>query len=173
MALGTIDYTADNLLVAGEELVTDEALQLESGQSVVRGEVLKRGATGLVALTNIEYVQADATSVLHIETSASTVVAQGDLIFNISEAQMYQYVGAGATIDLTAAVFTNGGLYQKISKLDEPYTVALQTVDATAGALAISYMASGSVLGSQLTFAVGTISDFRDGFRKTNILVEE
>jgi len=100
-------------------------------------------------------------------------VAQGDLIFNISEAQMYQYVGAGATIDLTAAVFTNGGLYQKISKLDEPYTVALQTVNATAGALAISYMASGSVLGSQLTFAVGTISDFRDGFRKTNILVEE
>jgi len=174
MALGKVDYTADNLIVVGIDFADSEELQLESGQSVVRGEVLKRGATGLVALTTIEYVQADATSVDHIETTASVAVVQGDLIFHIAQVQMYQYVGANATLDLTAADFTNGGLYQKVSQLDVPYTVALQTIDASAGALDIVYLDFGSVLGSELTYGVGSISDFRDGFKNsTRIRIEE
>ncbi len=48
--LGTVDYAADNLIVATKKLITSDKLQLESGQSVVRGEVLKKGTTGLVAL---------------------------------------------------------------------------------------------------------------------------
>lgn len=43
-------FTADNLVTATKPLITRDVLQLESGQSVVRGEVLKKGTTGLVAL---------------------------------------------------------------------------------------------------------------------------
>jgi len=50
MALGKTDYTADNLLVSTKKLITADDLQLESGESVVRGEVLKKGTTGLVAI---------------------------------------------------------------------------------------------------------------------------
>lgn len=62
-------YTADNLITATQKLITKSDLQLEAGQSVVRGEVLKKGTTGLVALTattdtpyTVAYQDADATS---------------------------------------------------------------------------------------------------------------
>ena len=48
--LGTTTYTRDNLVTATKPLITVSALQLESGESVVRGEVLKKGTTGLVAI---------------------------------------------------------------------------------------------------------------------------
>ena len=47
MALGKVDYDVDNLVTATKDLITSDALQLESGV-VVRGEVLKKGTTGLV-----------------------------------------------------------------------------------------------------------------------------
>lgn len=173
--MSSITYTPDNLVTSTVKLVTSSILQLESGQSVVRGEVLKKGTTGLITLTKIEYVEADATSATHVETSASTNLAQGDLIFHIAQVQMYEYVGATAAgVDLTAADFTNGGLYQEVSQLDTPYTVALQTIDASAGALDITYVDFGSVMNSELTYKVGSISDFRDGFKNsTRIRIEE
>jgi hypothetical protein len=103
-------YTRDNLLTNTVHLVTASELQLESGQSVVRGEVLKKGTTGLVAL------------------AATT---------------------------------------------DTPYTIALETVDATSAAKNITYMNQGSVLASELTFSAGTIANFRDKFFVTPIRVEE
>lgn len=48
--LGTTSYTADNLVLGTDELVTDNVLALEAGVSCVRGEILKKGATGLVRL---------------------------------------------------------------------------------------------------------------------------
>ncbi len=67
--LEIIDYGTDNLIVATKKLITADKLQLESGQNVVRGEVLKKGTTGLVAIdadTDVPYcvsLQAvDATS---------------------------------------------------------------------------------------------------------------
>ena len=107
----TVDYEADNLIVATKKLITADKLQVESGQSVVRGEVLKKGTTGLVALA------------------------------------------------LTT---------------DIPYCVALQTVDATAGAEDITYTYDGGVLETSLVYAVGTIDDFRDNFvTETRLFVEE
>jgi len=104
-------FTADNLVTATQKLITRRDLQLESGQSVVRGEVLKRGTTGLVALT------------------ATT---------------------------------------------DTPFTVALETVDASAAAKDITYVYEGSVLESELTYGAGAIANFRDKFiSETQILVEE
>lgn len=95
------DYVADNLIVGTKDLVTSGDLQLESGQSVVRGQVLKKGTTGLVALALVA---------------------------------------------------------------DVPYCVALQTVDATAGAKDVAYTYDGAVLESALTYVVGTIADYRDKF---------
>lgn len=99
--LGKADYVADNLIVGTKPLITTSDLQLESGQSVVRGEVLKKGTTGLVKLA------------------------------------------------LAA---------------DIPYCVALQTIDATAGAKDIAYTFDGAVLESELTYGAGTIADHRDKF---------
>lgn len=48
--LGKTSFTADNLVLATDELVTDNVLALESGVSCLRGEVLKKGTTGLVRL---------------------------------------------------------------------------------------------------------------------------
>jgi hypothetical protein len=104
-------FDTDNLVTATKPLNTVRVLKVEAGKSVVRGEVLKKGTTGLVNL-------------------------------------------ALAT--------------------DVPYCVALQTVDATAGALPLVYTYDGSILASELTFAVGTIADYRDDFvTSTNLLIEE
>lgn len=104
-------FTADNLVTATKPLITRNDLQVESGQSVVRGEVLKKGTTGLTAL-------------------------------------------ALAT--------------------DVPYCIALQTVDASAGAKDVAYSFDCSVKETELTYAVGTIADYRDDFvASTSILVEE
>lgn len=109
--MAATSYTRDNLVTATKKLITVNDLQLESGESVVRGEVLKKGTTGLVALA------------------------------------------------LTT---------------DTPYCIALQTIDATAGAKDITYSFDCSVLNSELTYAAGTIADFRDKFvTETSILVQE
>lgn len=101
-------FVADNLVTATEDLITSRELQLEAGESVVRGEILKKGTTGLVA------VAADT---------------------------------------------------------DTPYTVALQTVDATLAAKPLVYALEGSFLGSEMTAASGTVADFKDGLRDVGILV--
>ena len=49
--MATETFTRDNLVTATKPLITRNDLQMESGQNVVRGEVLKKGTTGLVALT--------------------------------------------------------------------------------------------------------------------------
>lgn len=48
--MSKVSYTADNLVTATKPLITVDVLQLEAGV-VVRGEVLKKGTTGLVKLT--------------------------------------------------------------------------------------------------------------------------
>ena len=107
----TTDYEADNLIVATKKLITSDQLQVEAGESVVRGEVLKKGTTGLVALALVT---------------------------------------------------------------DIPYCVALQTIDATAGAADLIYTYDGGVLETELTYAVGDIGDFRDAFvTETRLFVEE
>ena len=74
---------SDNLVTSTKKAIPQNTLQLESGQNVVRGEVLKKGTTGLVAVALVT---------------------------------------------------------------DTPFTVALQNIDATAGAKDIVYMQEGSVL---------------------------
>jgi hypothetical protein len=109
--MSVVEYVPDNLETGTVKKVTSDALQLESGQVVVRGEVLKKGTTGLVALA--------------------------------------------ATTDV-------------------PYTVSYQNIDATAGAMDITYCSQGSFLNSELTYAVGTIEDYRDKFvASTQIVIEE
>ena len=104
-------FTRDNLVTATKPLITSDILQLETGQSVVRGQVLKKGTTGLVILT------------------ATT---------------------------------------------DTPYSISLQTVDASASAQNITYTYDGSVLNSDLTYGTGTIADFRDKFvTSTRLIIEE
>jgi len=51
--MAVVDYTVDNLITGTKSLNTLNKLQLEDGQSVVRGEVLKAGTTGLVALDTL------------------------------------------------------------------------------------------------------------------------
>ncbi len=48
--MAVVDYDNDNLITGTKSLNTQNKLQLESGQSVVRGEVLKAGTTGVVAV---------------------------------------------------------------------------------------------------------------------------
>jgi len=109
MALGVEVFTQDNLVTATKGMITDDLYQIEVGSSVVRGELLKRGATGLIPVA------------------------------------------------LAA---------------DVPFCVALETIDATAAAKDINYMIEGSVLESQMTFAAGTIADFRDRLRAVGIITE-
>jgi hypothetical protein len=47
-------FITDNLVTGTKPLLTRRVLSLEAGQSVVRGEILKKGTTGLVALTATE-----------------------------------------------------------------------------------------------------------------------
>lgn len=43
-------FEADNLVTSTKPLITSKVLKLEAGETVVRGEVLKKGTTGLAAL---------------------------------------------------------------------------------------------------------------------------
>jgi len=107
--MSVTSYTADNLVTATEDLITDNVLVLESGESVVRGQVLKKGSTGLVA------VDADA---------------------------------------------------------DTPYTIALQTVDATSAAKPIEYMIEGSVMADSVVVSgTATVAGMKDKLRDVGILV--
>ena len=109
--MSQVSFSADNLVTATKPLITVNALQLESGNSVVRGEVLKKGTTGLAKL--------------------------------------------GATSDT-------------------PYAIALETVDATSSAKALTYSYDCSVKASELTFGAGALANFRDKFvTSTSILVQE
>ena len=49
--LDITNFTQDNLVTTTKKMIPQNTLQLEAGQAVVRGEVLKKGTTGLVALT--------------------------------------------------------------------------------------------------------------------------
>ena len=66
------------------------------------------------------------------------------------------------------------GLVKLALVTDIPYCVSEQNIDATSSAQDISYTSDASLLASELTFAVGAISDFRDGFvTSTNLFIEE
>jgi hypothetical protein len=107
--MSVVSYTVDNLIQATEGLVTDSSYALEAGNSVVRGEVLKRGTTGLVKLA--------ATN-------------------------------------------------------DAPYTIALQTVDATSGAKPLVYALEGPFTAASMsTNSIGTVATFKDGLRDAGLLV--
>lgn len=102
-------FTVDNLVQAIEDLVTDNAYVLEAGNSVVRGEVLKRGATGLVKLA-----------------------LAGDV----------------------------------------PYTIALQTVDATSAAKPLVYALEGAFTATSMsTGGISTVANYKDGLRDVGLLV--
>lgn len=69
-------FTADNLVTATKKLITSTKLQLELGQSVVRGAVLKKGTTGLVALT----ATTDTPYCVSLQTINATSVAK-DIVY--------------------------------------------------------------------------------------------
>jgi len=71
--MATETFTRDNLVTATKPLITRKDLQLEAGQSVVRGEVLKKGTTGLVALT----ATTDTPYSASLQTVDATASAQG------------------------------------------------------------------------------------------------
>lgn len=50
MAVSTQTFTEDNLVTSTKSMISQNTIQLEAGQNVVRGEVLAKGTTGLVAL---------------------------------------------------------------------------------------------------------------------------
>jgi len=107
--MSVVSYTVDNLIQATEGLVTDNSYVLEAGNSVVRGEVLKRGATGLVKLA-----------------------LAGDV----------------------------------------PYTIALQTVDATSAAKPLVYALEGSFTASSMsTGGISTVANYKDGLRDVGLFV--
>ena len=108
MALGKTDFTADNLVTATKQIITGDLYTLASGQSVVRGQVLKLTGTALSSCLTTE----------------------------------------------------------------DPNTIALQTVDATSGALPITYMISGSALESEMTFNTGDADEFREALRSFGIITE-
>ena len=108
MALGKIDYTADNLVTATNKLITGDEYTLASGQNVVRGQLLKLTGTAL-------------SSCLTAET---------------------------------------------------PNTIALENIDATGGALPITYIVQGSVLESEVTYNTGDAAEFREALRSLGIITE-
>jgi len=84
-------------------------------------------------------------------------------------------VATGNSVVYGEAVKLSGGKLVKLAATtDVPYTIMLQDVDATAADVTGDYMTHGSVLGSEITFAVGALADFRDDFlANTQILIEE
>lgn len=83
---------------------------------------------------------------------ASGVVVRGEMV---------KENGAGALVPLALVT-------------DTPYAVILQATDASGGAADTVYSRDCSVLASELTFAVGTMADFRlDIAQNTEIHVEE
>ena len=100
-------FTRDNLVTATKKLITTKDLKLESGQSVVRGEVLKKGTTGLVAITNpgdtpyaISLQNVDATA------GEKDIVYSYDGSFKSSELTF----GAGTIKDFRDDFVTSTGL---------------------------------------------------------------
>lgn len=94
--MSKISYTADNLVTATKPLITVNALQLESGNSVVRGEVLKKGTTGLAKLSGTS----DTPYAIALETvdgsaSAKTINYSYDCSVKASELVF----GAGALVN--------------------------------------------------------------------------
>lgn len=61
--------TVDNLLLATDEVITERILKVESGQGVVtRGEILKKGTTGLVKMA----LDADVPYTVALDTVDAT-----------------------------------------------------------------------------------------------------
>ncbi|MCB5280093.1 MAG: hypothetical protein LHW59_11315 [Candidatus Cloacimonetes bacterium] len=94
--LSNIDYTVDNLIVGTKKLITVRDLQLEAGQSVVRGEVLAKGTTGLVALAAIT----DTPYCVALETIDATSAA-ADIAYTYDGAVLESELtyGAGTIAD--------------------------------------------------------------------------
>ncbi len=55
---------------------------------------------------------------------------------------------------------------------EAPFTIALQSIDATTVESKISYMVSGSFMESEATYNDGSITEFRDALRSLNIIGE-
>lgn len=106
--LGSTDYTADNLVTATKKLVTTDTLQLEAGV-VVRGEVLKKGTTGLVKLTTAATDVPYCVSLQNIDASGSAqdIVYSHDGSFLESELTY----GNGAIADYRDDFVTSTNLF--------------------------------------------------------------
>ncbi|MBL0707462.1 MAG: hypothetical protein JJW00_00230 [Sulfurimonas sp.] len=91
--MAVVEYKADNLIVAGKELITSDVLKLESGV-VVRGEVLKKGTTGLVKFNGTDDIPY-CISLQNIDASGS--------VMSIS------YTTCGSVLG-SELVFANGAL---------------------------------------------------------------
>ena len=89
--LSKTDYTVDNLIVGTKKLITVSDLQLESGQSVVRGEVLKKGTTGLVALA----ATTDTPYCVALQTIDATSAA-ADIVYTFDGAVLESELTYGA-----------------------------------------------------------------------------
>ncbi|MEA1893015.1 MAG: hypothetical protein U9N33_09925 [Campylobacterota bacterium] len=94
--MATQAFGRDNLITATKKLITTNTLQLESGESVVRGEVLKKGTTGLVALTQVE----DAPYCVALQNIDATAAAKDiSYTFDGSVLESELTYGAGTIAD--------------------------------------------------------------------------
>ena len=106
--LGTTDYTQDNLVTATKKLITAKVYQLEAGGSVVRGEVLKRGTTGLVAID----ATSDVPYAVALQTiDATSAVANIDYTYDGSLLGSELTFGAGTIADFRDGFVANTNLF--------------------------------------------------------------
>lgn len=82
-------------------------------------------------------------------------------------------VKAGISVVRGEALKLVAGKLEKLALVtDVPYTVVLQDSNSASDAY-VDYVTNGSLLGSELTFAVGAIADYREDFlANTQILIE-
>lgn len=102
MAIET--FTVDNLVTSTQKLITKSDLKLEAGEVVVRGEVLKKGTTGLVALsatTDVPY------TVALQNIDATTGATDIDYIYQGSVLESELTYGAGAIADFRDKFITS------------------------------------------------------------------
>lgn len=87
-------------------------------------------------------------------------------------AKVYPVKAGLAVVRGEALKLVSGKLEKLALVTDVPYTVVLQASDSASDAF-VDYVANGSLLGSELTFAVGALSDYREDFlANTQILIE-
>lgn len=101
-------FTADNLVTSTKKLITSKVLKLEAGEAVVRGEVLKKGTTGLVALA----ADTDTPYCVALQTIDASLAAK-DIIYTYDASLIASELtfGAGTIANFRDKFVTSTSLF--------------------------------------------------------------